>query len=179
MANWYCSVNGQQFGPAGEEQIKAWLQEARIGPNTLVWTEGMAGWQPLSATPLWQGVAGPPPATPPAYPSPSGPPAPSVPSVPSQGRAIAGMVLGIWSLVFSCAWPLTLPAAIVGLVLSRGEVQKARRMGVKANGLATAGMVCSIVALVLGSIALILFFARVMGGHHHFHVTGRPFCFPR
>jgi uncharacterized membrane protein YjjP (DUF1212 family) len=77
------------------------------------------------------------------------------------------MVLGIWSLVFFGAWPLTLVTAIIGLVLSAGEMQRARHANAKASGMATAGLVCSIIALALGLATAVL-----LGGRHHFfHFT--------
>lgn len=71
----------------------------------------------------------------------------------SNGLAIASMVLGIVAIVLSCvpyicygAWVL----AIVGIVLAA----KAKR--VSKSGMATAGLVCSIISLVISGIAVII-----------------------
>jgi hypothetical protein len=41
MANWYCNAQGQQFGPIDEPTLISWIAQGRIGPNDLVWNEGM------------------------------------------------------------------------------------------------------------------------------------------
>ena len=53
---------------------------------------------------------------PPPSPFPQPPIAPS--PKPSSGLAVAGFVLGIVSCVLACLWYVSVPAGIVGLVLS-------------------------------------------------------------
>lgn len=76
-----------------------------------------------------------------------------------KGQAIAGLVLGIVSLVLSFfgGWLsiIALPAAIVGLVLSVVGGKKMRAND-QSTGLATAGLVIGIIAVV---ITAILFFS--------------------
>lgn len=87
------------------------------------------------------------------YPPPYGygypqPPKPS-------GMSIAGMVLGITSLAL-CFLPigfLPLITAIVGLPLAIIGGNQDRRSGTK-TGMATAGIVCSAIALLLGILAI-------------------------
>ncbi len=67
-------------------------------------------------------------------------------SVPSKGMGITGMILGIIALVFMCVWYISVPCAIVGAILSGISGSKAKRVGMK-NGMATAGLVCSCIAL--------------------------------
>lgn len=70
-----------------------------------------------------------------------------------RGMAIASMVLGIVSLVLGwCLWYISLPCAIVGLVLGV-LANKAKK-----NGMATAGIVMSIIGIVLSVIWIILLF---------------------
>ncbi|MEY4384829.1 MAG: hypothetical protein RLY20_112 [Verrucomicrobiota bacterium] len=47
--NWYYVENGQQVGPMPEAQLDALAQNGTINEATLVWCDGMADWQPLSA----------------------------------------------------------------------------------------------------------------------------------
>lgn len=68
------------------------------------------------------------------------------PVVPGKGMGIAGMVLGIIGLVLMCFWYLGIPCAIIGLILSGLATSKAKQVGLK-NGMATAGIVCSCIAL--------------------------------
>ncbi len=81
-----------------------------------------------------------------------------------SGKATASMVLGIIALVFSWTFALafiTIPCGIVGLILSNG----ARRTlpPDHGRGQATAGMVCSIIGLVIAglmiAVTFIMFFA--------------------
>lgn len=71
----------------------------------------------------------------------------------AKGMSIASMVLGIISLVLFCIWYLSIPLAIVGLVLGI----LGRKKGGK--GMATAGIICSIIALVLTVVFVGIFIA--------------------
>ena len=66
--------------------------------------------------------------------------------VPGKGMGITGMVLGIVALVLFCMWYVSIPSAIVGAILSGVALKKAQEVG-KKNGMATAGLVCSCIAL--------------------------------
>ena len=75
-----------------------------------------------------------------------------------KGKSIAGLVLGIVSLII-CWIPVwgaipALPMAIVGLVLSVLGGKKAKAAGQK-SGLATAGLVIGIIATVLSAITFL------------------------
>ncbi len=78
-----------------------------------------------------------------------------VPQQQGNGLAIAGMVLGIIGLVGLCVWWIGLPCAIVGLILSVLGKKKAKITGT-GGGMATAGIVLSIIALALAVIGIIL-----------------------
>jgi hypothetical protein len=43
------SLNGQQQGPVSEDQLRQMVATGAISPDTLVWREGMADWQPLAS----------------------------------------------------------------------------------------------------------------------------------
>jgi len=45
--NWYYAAGGQQQGPVDDAQLDALIQSGKVTPDTLVWHEGMANWQPL------------------------------------------------------------------------------------------------------------------------------------
>lgn len=79
---------------------------------------------------------------------------PYVPVAPQQsedkkGCAIAGMIVGIVSLVFSCYGIFSLIAGIVGLILSTVGMKSSKR------GMAVAGVVCSAIALVFSLISTV------------------------
>ncbi len=60
----FVAVDNEQVGPIDLETVRAMARDGVIGPSTLVWSEGMADWAPLSSTPLrsvLEGIAAPPP----------------------------------------------------------------------------------------------------------------------
>ncbi|MFW6154574.1 MAG: DUF975 family protein [Planctomycetota bacterium] len=44
MKQWHCYLRGEQLGPFTEDEIRRMVAEGRLGPQDLVWTEGMAEW---------------------------------------------------------------------------------------------------------------------------------------
>ena len=67
-------------------------------------------------------------------------------AVPGKGLGIAGMVLGICSLVLWCFVYGAMTMAIVGAILSGVSISKAKAVGAK-SGMAVAGLVCSIISM--------------------------------
>jgi GYF domain 2 len=62
--SWFFAANGQQQGPYPEAQFRDFIARGMIRPDTLVWSEGMAGWQRAGDIPGMMNVAGGPPAMP-------------------------------------------------------------------------------------------------------------------
>lgn len=59
---WYYQQDNAAQGPVSEEVFRAKIADGTIRPETLVWHDGMAEWQPLSvAAPSYVGGAVPPP----------------------------------------------------------------------------------------------------------------------
>ncbi len=48
MANWYCYVDGKQFGPIDDATLRQWLAEGRVKPADHVWQDGMPDWLPAA-----------------------------------------------------------------------------------------------------------------------------------
>lgn len=109
--------------------------------------------QPPVQQPVYGAPVQPPVQQPPVY------AAPQQPSVPGKGLSIASMITGIASLVMLCVLYLSVPAAIVGLVLGIISSNKAKEVGMK-NGMATAGIICSSIAL---GISILIIFLAVIG----------------
>ena len=73
------------------------------------------------------------------------------PAVPDRkGMAVASLVLGIISVVLFCVWYLSLPCAVVGLILGILSLKSSGR------GMAIAGLVLSIIAIAIFVVMLIL-----------------------
>src|SRR5262245_54704008 len=49
--SWFYASQGQQQGPLPEAELRNLIARGTIGPDTLVWTEGMAGWQKAGEIP--------------------------------------------------------------------------------------------------------------------------------
>ena len=74
-----------------------------------------------------------------------------------HGPAIASMVLGIVSIVF---WYFGIVTGVIGLVLGVTSLKKVQPRGTKrGRGMAIAGIVCSIVALALWLLILLIVIA--------------------
>lgn len=89
MSNWYILYNGQQVGPMSKENIKAYSPTR----DTLVWTEGMANWQPLYTIPELMELINGMPFTHTPHPSPGvQPPISPVNSFSSKDKTAAGIL---------------------------------------------------------------------------------------
>ncbi len=61
MASWFYAAEGKQQGPFQDGQFRDLIAQGIVRPDTLVWTEGMAGWQKAAEIPgLMAGGGGPP-----------------------------------------------------------------------------------------------------------------------
>lgn len=83
--------------------------------------------------------------------------------LPAYGLSIASMVLGIISIVLFLGFYISIPCAIVGIVLGCIAHSKAKAIGLK-NSFATAGIICSVVAIALVAIVFILAITSIISG---------------
>ena len=119
---WFYASSGQQQGPYPEAQLRDLITRGMVGADTLVWTEGMSGWQRAGDIPgLVPGGS-----APPSVPHPGGPP-------PVAAGGYAGGALsidvGIWellgrSLVFIIGMVLVIPAPWVATWFYRWVVSR-------------------------------------------------------
>lgn len=49
MAQWWYTINGKRQGPLNAAEVVRLKGEDQLRPDTLMWKEGMSGWEPLSA----------------------------------------------------------------------------------------------------------------------------------
>ena len=84
---------------------------------------------------------------------------PPVSDVPGKGLAIAGMVLGIVSLLTFCLWYLCLPCGVTAIILSAVAINKAKMVGMK-SPMALAGIACACVGIAL---MIILYLIVIIG----------------
>jgi TM2 domain-containing membrane protein YozV len=87
-------ADGQQYGPVNIDQIRRWIAEGRVRPESLVQAEGSPDWKPLTAFPelaaAWI-------ATPPTMMPPAAPPLASTANPRASNKlpaGICGIILG-------------------------------------------------------------------------------------
>src|SRR6202012_3114907 len=108
--SWFFAANGQQQGPYQEAQFRELIARGTVTAQTLVWSNGMAGWQKAGDVPGLMAGAGAPPAPPPrGVPQPSGPMMSGGNYASAAGSRLS-IELGIWNLIWR------------GLVLSLGMI---------------------------------------------------------
>ena len=69
--SWFYASNGQQQGPYAEAQLRDLIARGTVRADTLVWSEGMAGWEKAGTIPELMMSGG---SAPPAVPRPGAPP---------------------------------------------------------------------------------------------------------
>jgi prepilin-type processing-associated H-X9-DG protein len=139
MAN-YTLIGGdqKQYGPVTDEQLRQWIFDGRVNPQSQVKAESDAEWRPLSAFPEFAAALA-------ARSAASGapPPAPSAaPPLPAKtsGLAVTSLVLGILGL-FTCGI-----TALFGLILGIIALVKAKQ---GRTGIALAGVIVSAIVVIM------------------------------
>lgn len=85
-------------------------------------------------------------------PAPSAPPLPSSPSRSRNGLGVAALVIGVASLVAGISFvlfPLALLGGLVGLIIGIIALSRGKTTGASNGGQALAGLICSVLALIL------------------------------
>src|SRR5208282_607995 len=144
MAN-YTLIGGdqKQYGPVTDEQLRQWIFDGRVNPQSQVKAESDAEWRPLSAFPEFAAALAAKSAAsgaPPPLPS-TAPPLPAK----TSGLAVTSLVLGILGLF---TFGIT---ALFGLILGIIALVKAKqsRNAPGVNGIALAGVIVSAVVVIM------------------------------
>jgi GYF domain 2 len=117
--SWFYASEGQQQGPFPETQFRDLITRGTVSAGTLVWTEGMAGWQRAGEIPGLMSAA----SGPPAMPQPGG----AVASAHQSGPL--SIDLPVWpffgrSLLYVIGMLLVIPAPWVATSLYRWMVPR-------------------------------------------------------
>ncbi len=51
MSKWYYSHQDERLGPIELNELRKSIQEGKVNPNELAWTDGMTDWQPIHTLP--------------------------------------------------------------------------------------------------------------------------------
>jgi hypothetical protein len=97
--SWFYAANGQQQGPFPEAQLRDLITRGTVRADTLVWSEGMSGWQRAGEIPGLMPAG----AASPSVPQPGGPPPMSAGGGYGGGGYAGGALsidFGIWDFVW-------------------------------------------------------------------------------
>ena len=165
--------DNQEHGPVDATVLRRWIAEGRANAQTQAKGKGDANWRPLSAFPEFANDL--PPGTS-AYGSVAQPGAPmgmpgqmmypgAMPVVaPTNGMAVAGMIMGILSLVLLCC-TYGLPFNMLGIIFSAVALKQLKTNPLQqGRGMAIAGLIMSIIGSVLFLVLLVIFGAVGFAG---------------
>jgi hypothetical protein len=160
MAQWYYGSSAGQHGPVEENELRAMIASGGVGPQTLVWRDGMSDWLPLQSVPEF----GVPPVSPYAAPYSAAPGYYPGAPVPNSGLAIASMVCGI--VGYLTCWfvgILGIPAVICGH-MALNQINNSA-VPVAGRGMAIAGLILGYLGILITLGAVLSFvFAIVAAG---------------
>lgn len=129
--SWFYAAQGQQQGPFPEAQLRSLIARGTVTPDTLVWSEGMSGWQRAGDIPgLTPGGGSRPPAVPQAGGSMAGAGDPYGAGGPHGGGSLS-IDTGLWeflgrSLLYGIGMLLVIPAPWVATSFYRWMASRVR-----------------------------------------------------
>ena len=141
-------VDGKEYGPVTTEQLREWAVEGRVNSQTQVLPENQTEWRTVAAVPELAVLI--------PVPQPTISPLPQTSSGGQPGGtnslSVIALVLGLLSLPGVCccySLPFSIPGMIVSII---ALMQFNKDSGAKnGKGLAIAGLVLSILGLMLGT----------------------------
>jgi len=146
-------ADGKEYGPIPLEILRRWIIEGRADARTRVRAEGTAEWRPLGEVPELSALL-------------AGAPAPEAPSAGLPGAAapktnalaMAGMIMGIVAITCAPCCCYGLPFNVLGIIFSAIALSQIKQdpAGQQGRGMAVAGLVLSIISIVLAFLALAL-----------------------
>ena len=146
-------ADGREYGPITAEQLREWIAEGRANALTRAKAEGLDEWKPLTEyvefAPLLARI--PPPLTAPA-------PISITPTPRTNPMATASMVMGILSITCGMCCCYGLPFNLLGIIFALAALAQIRNdpHSQQGRGLAIAGLVLSLLSLLLAALLLTL-----------------------
>ena len=140
-------------GPVEAGTIRKWLAEGRVSGKTWTRKAGAEDWRTLDFFPQFPGALAPGEKNDPQV---SRPPSehPLLRRQKTNGTAIAGMVLGILSIL-SLYPVLGFPCNLIGIITSSVALKQIKRNPPQhGRGMALAGLVCSIISAVIALLVI-------------------------
>jgi len=153
MSEWHCYVDGKQYGPVSDADLRAWIQQGRVKPTDNVWREGMADWIPAGSVPELLSPGAVVPATGFQPPPPTGPGM----GLPGAGyvrphRGTAVLVLGILGLAVC---PI---CGIIAWAMGSKDMREMRAgcMDRSGEGMTRAGYICGMISVIVALVGLVI-----------------------
>ena len=151
--------DGKEYGPKPDSEVREWIAEGRLNTQSQIREQSDPNWRALEDFPEFANyLFGATPSTP-SIPTPSAPviqqyqqPYPQYgyqKQSTTNGMAITGMVMGILSIlsIYPCCG---IPFNILGIIFSSIGLKQIKSNPHQAGrGMANAGLICSIISLVL------------------------------
>ena len=149
-------ADGREYGPATADQVRGWITEGRVNAQTRVLAEGTAQWKALSEYLEFAPMPG---RTTPPLSAPG--PISIAPTPRNNSMAVMGLVMGVLSITFGMCCCCGMPFNLLGIIFSIVALAQIKNDPQSQQGrtLATAGLVLSILSLVLSALMLMLGFA--------------------
>lgn len=141
--------DGKEYGPATLELIRQWIAEGRVESRTPVFVDGAKDWNFVGLLPEFAGCFSIPVTPPPLAPPPRAA-AGAGPKAQTNSYARAGLICGILSVTCCCCG---FPFGVMGLVFSLIGLSQinANPQLHEGRGMAIAGLILSILSLLLGA----------------------------
>jgi len=179
MSSWYYALGDSEQGPIPAAELKALAVDGTIGPDTLVWKDGMPDWKRAAEVPGLLAANSPAPAAGTSrsrssagsrrpdnnpyddstdYGEPYEAPRRSSGRMRHPDGAGVVLALGIISLI-TCA-----PLGIAAWIMGNNYMSECRRMNIEPEGTAVAGRICGMIALGFMALGLLVIFPLVCIG---------------
>jgi hypothetical protein len=149
-------ADGREYGPITADQLREWIAEGRADARTRALAEGAAQWKPLVEYVEFAPLLA---RTVPPLPAPA--PISMTPPPRTNPMALTGMVMGILSITCGMCCCYGMPFNLLGIVFSLVALAQIRNDPQSQQGrpLAIAGLVLSLLSIVLAALFFILGFA--------------------
>jgi len=151
-------ADGRQYGPVSGEQLRQWMAEGRANAQTQIFAPGASEWKPLGGLPEFASHFAP--RTPPTI---SPPVSPSIRK--TNSNAMAGLIFGLLAF-FCCCKFLFGPLGIIFSLIGLSEINRQPEY-YEGRGLAIAGLVLSILSILL---AVVLILIAIATGNFQYHL---------
>lgn len=154
-------ADGKEYGPITSDLLRQWMAEGRANGQTKVQAEGASDWKTIAEVPELAALLA-------AAPTPVSGTAPApislTPVARNNSYAVAGLTLGILSLTVGLCCCYGFPFSIPGMICSSIALNQIKNdpLTQQGKGMATAGLILSILSMALG--AILITFAVSIGG---------------